>query len=101
MSDLDLLHSARAALIEGRPDDALAAITRFHDQAAAPDPADAGRIRPLLEELAELAEAGRQGVAAARRGIADALELATGGTTYDRQGQRAHPDADRRRPLRF
>ena len=101
MSDIDLLHDAREALISGRPEDALAAITRFHELGPAHDSADTAAIRHLLEELGELAEAGRQGVAAARRGVEAAIELAAGGVTYDSQGQRARADADRRKPLRF
>lgn len=101
MSPLDLLRDARAALIDGRPDDALAAITRFHEAGPPRDSADAAPIRHLLEELGALAEAGQQGVAAARRGVAAAIELAAGGATYDSRGQRARADADRRKPLRF
>ena len=101
MNGIDLLRDARDALIGGRPDDALAAITRFHEFGPPDDPANTAPIRHLLEELAGLAEAGQQGVAAARREIAAAIELAAGGATYDSRGQRARTDADRRKPLRF
>lgn len=101
MTALDLLAMARAALIGGRPEDALAAMTRFQALGAPVDPATHARIRHKLEELAELAEAGRQGVAAARAGVAGAVELATGVATYDSHGRRAHAGTDRRKPMRF
>lgn len=101
MKDIDLLHQARAALIEGRPDDALSAMTHFHALGAPHQSDDPLQIERLLEELGALAEAGQQGVAAARRGIAAVIELASGGVTYDRKGQRAPTNADRRKPLRF
>ncbi len=101
MSGLDLLRAAREALIEGRPDDALAAMTRFQALGPPGDSALIPQARRLLEELAALAEAGRQGVAAARQGVAGALELATGVATYDSHGQRAHAGTDRRKPMRF
>lgn len=101
MSNINLLYDAREALIGGRPEDALAAITRFHALGPPRESADTDPIRHLLEELAALAEAGQQGVAAARREVAAAIELAAGGVTYDSHGQRARTDADRRKPLRF
>lgn len=101
MSGLDLLRRAREALVAGRPEEALAAMTRFQQLAAPDDPATVAQARGLLEELAALAEAGRQGIAAARQGLAGAVELATGVATYDSRGQRAHAGTDRRRPMRF
>lgn len=101
MSGLDLLRLAREALVAGRPEDALAAMTRFQALAPTDDPALILQARSLLEELAGLAEAGRQGVAAARQGLAGAVELATGVATYDSSGQRAHAGTDRRKPMRF
>lgn len=98
---VDLLDTAREALIAGRPEDALAAMTRFHELGPLHDPAAIRKAQQLLEELAVLAEAGRQGVAVARQGLAGAVELASGVATYDSHGQRAHAGTDRRRPMRF
>lgn len=101
MSGLDLLRSARKALIEGRPDDALAAMTRFQTLGVPDDSALIPQARQLLEEMADLSEAGRQGVASARQGLTGAVELATGVATYDRQGQRARAGTNRGKPMRF
>lgn len=101
MSGLDLLRIAREALIDGRPDDAIAAMTRFHDLGPPADSPLIPRAQQLLEELAALAEAGRQGVAAARQGLAGTVEMVTGVATYDNHGQRAHAGTDRRKPMRF
>lgn len=101
MSAARHLRDARRALIEGRPDDALAALHSFHDAPGEIGASEAEAIRTLLRELAELAEAGQQGIVAARNRLTGAVELACGVATYDSQGRRAHSAADRRRPMRF
>lgn len=101
MRGIDLLIHARQALIDGRPEDALSAMTRFHEHADMLDPDDAARAGHLLIELEKLAEAGRIGVGAARRQVIAAIEMASGVSSYDKGGQRIHNPADRRPPMRF
>lgn len=101
MRHIDLLTQARQALLDGRPEDALAAMTGFHDQGHSLPRDDRPRARQLLAELAELAESGRIGVAAARQHIIAAVEVASGIAAYDRGGRRIHNPADRRPPMRF
>lgn len=101
MNGIDLLTHARLALIDGRPEDALTAISRFHDQGGGLDRDDVPRARYLLTELAALAESGREGVVAARQHLTTAIEVASGVAAYDSDGQRVRNPADRRRPMRF
>lgn len=76
---LSLLATARQALIEGRPEDAHNALTRFQELPSQPNTAEAHKTKRELEQLIDLAEAGRAGVTAARQGLIGAVEIATGG----------------------
>ena len=101
MNGIDLLVHARLALIDGRPEDALTAINRFHDQGDSLNHGEVPRARELLTELAALAESGREGVIAARQHLTTAIEVASGVAAYDSDGQRVRNPADRRPPMRF
>lgn len=98
---LSLLATARQALIEGRPQDAYDALTLFYESHPKPDSTELAAAKRALEQLADLAEAGRAGVAAARQGLAEAVDIATGVATYDGKGHRLHTDTERKKPLRF
>lgn len=96
-----LLDHAKRSLIEGRPDDALAAVKKLSENPALTMKADPEKVRSILRHLIELAEAGGSGVAAARERLSAAQHASTRLPTYTKSGAVEMNDLSIKKPMRF
>lgn len=85
---IDLLDRAAAAIREGRPDEALALMTRFERRVTArpPHPAQAEAMRQGLARLSGLIRAAQQGVVDARNTLEDINRMVSQVRFYDGRG---------------
>ena len=82
------LDEAGAALDRHDPERALALLQSLEDGGRTLDQADAARCRRLVQRIATIAEAQRQGIKAAIDGVTAARRAAASLQTYDNSGRR-------------
>ncbi|MDO5612985.1 MAG: hypothetical protein Q4G14_07055 [Paracoccus sp. (in: a-proteobacteria)] len=100
---IDKLNRARAAIVDGRPAEALNIIESFvraiEDDRIDSDQRD--RIEAMLIELRTLAQAAQSGAQAAMDQIADIIQAAQSLRTYDSAGRRQVATITTEAPRRF
>lgn len=82
------LDEAGAALDRHDPETALTLLQSLEDGGRTLDQADAARCRRLVQRMATIAEAQRQGIKAAIDGVTAARRAAASLQTYDNSGRR-------------
>lgn len=82
------LDEAGAALDRHDPETALTLLQSLEDGGRTLDQADAARCRRLVQRIATIAEAQRQGIKAAIDGVTAARRAAASLQTYDNSGRR-------------